>query len=214
MFKYIKIIIPFILLMSFVLFAQDDYDYIDEDSCVDCHEESAFGTDIESDISHSIHDGLGCLDCHVDKNVMHDDGEVSDFEPGCEGCRSCHEEASDDYQAHGSAIFGGDCEDMPHCVDCHGDHNVLPHDNRNSMAHPTNLPTTCGKCHENLDLTTKYDILIDHPVEIYETSVHGEASQGGIYVAATCNDCHSTGETAHKIFSPGHPIYNSYKIHD
>ena len=28
---------------------------------------------------------------------------------------------------------------------------------------------------------------------------------GGIYVAATCNDCHSTGETAHKIYAPGNP---------
>ena len=205
MHKLFKIIIPCILLLSAgVLFAQDDYDYIDEDSCVECHEESTFGTDIEMDVSHSIHDGLGCLDCHIDKNVIHDDGEETDFEPGCEGCRSCHVDASEDYQAHGSAIYGGDCEDMPHCSDCHGDHNVLPYENRNSMAHPTNLPATCGKCHEDIDLTTKYDILIDHPVQIYQTSVHGKASQGGIYVAATCNDCHSTGETAHKIFAPGH----------
>ncbi len=28
---------------------------------------------------------------------------------------------------------------------------------------------------------------------------------GGIYVAATCNDCHSTGGTAHKILGPGSP---------
>jgi len=205
MYKLFKIIIPCILFTYFALFAQnDDYEYIDEDSCVDCHEESIHETDIEMDVSNSVHDGLGCLDCHVDKNIIHDDGEESDFEAGCEGCRNCHEEASEDYQGHGAALYGGDCEDMPHCADCHGDHNVLPYEDRNSMAHPTNLPATCGKCHEDLDLTTKYDILIDHPVEIYETSVHGQASMGGIYVAATCNDCHSTGETAHKIFSPGH----------
>ncbi len=73
------------------------------------------------------------------------------------------------------------------------------------VTHPVNLPQTCGRCHEDLDITTKYEILIDHPIQIYETSVHGQATKGGIYVAATCNDCHSTGETAHKIFSPGHP---------
>jgi len=52
-------------------FSQDneDFEYIDEDSCVDCHEESAHGTDIEVDISMSIHDGLGCLDCHADMDT-------------------------------------------------------------------------------------------------------------------------------------------------
>jgi formate dehydrogenase gamma subunit len=46
--------------------------------------------------------------------------------------------------------------------------------------------------------------LIDHPIEIYENSVHGKATKGGVYVAATCNDCHSAGGSAHKIFSPGY----------
>ena len=71
------------------------------------------------------------------------------------------------------------------------------------MTHPVRLPETCGTCHEDLDLTTKYDILIDHPIEIYQTSVHGKATRGGVYVAATCNDCHSTGGSAHRILAPG-----------
>lgn len=201
--KKLWIILPCILLMTLPLFAQDDYEYIDEDACIDCHEESAYGTDIEIDISNSIHDGLGCLDCHSDKETI-PHREDTQFYVGCEGCRACHEEESEEYQAHGVALVG-ECEDMPHCADCHGDHNILPSTNRNSMSHPTNLPATCGKCHENLDLTTKYEILIDHPVELYESSVHGKASMKGIYVAATCNDCHSTGETAHKIYAPGNP---------
>jgi cytochrome b subunit of formate dehydrogenase len=47
--------------------------------------------------------------------------------------------------------------------------------------------------------------LIEHPIEIYESSVHGKATQEGVDVAATCNDCHSTGGTAHRILSPGDP---------
>ncbi len=206
MLKLNKIILPCFLIMPLIfLFSQDneDFEYIDEDSCVDCHEESIYGTDIEVDVSKSIHDGLGCLDCHTDKDTdPHRDD--SEFVVGSEGCRDCHEDAADQYQAHGVALVG-EVIDMPTCADCHGDHNVLPYETKNSMAHPTNLPATCGKCHENIDITTQYDILIDHPVKIYETSVHGKASMGGIYVAATCNDCHSTGETAHKIYSPGHP---------
>lgn len=44
---------------------------------------------------------------------------------------------------------------------------------------------------------------MEKPVEIFESSVHGKASLGGIYLAATCNDCHSTKGTAHIILSPG-----------
>ena len=82
---------------------------------------------------------------------------------------------------------------MPQCSDCHGNHDILPSTAQRSSVHPTNLPDTCGRCHENLDITTKYDILIDHPIQIYSRSVHGKATKGGVYVAASCNDCHSTG---------------------
>jgi cytochrome b subunit of formate dehydrogenase len=92
---------------------------------------------------------------------------------------------------------------MPKCSDCHGDHDVLPSNVKQSKTHPINLPATCGRCHEDLNITTKYQILIDHPIQIYENSVHGKATKGGIYVAASCNDCHSTEGTSHKIYSPG-----------
>ena len=203
MLKLNKIILPYILLIPIViLFSQDgEYEYIDDDSCIDCHEESVYETDIDMDIAQSIHDGLTCLECHADKDTD-PHSEDTNFFAGSDGCRDCHEDASEQYTAHGRVLVS-EATDLPNCADCHGDHNVLPYEDRNSMAHPTNLPATCGKCHENIDLTTKHDILIDHPVEIYESSVHGKASMKGIYVAATCNDCHSTGETAHKIFSPG-----------
>jgi len=40
-------------------------------------------------------------------------------------------------------------------------------------------------------------------VEVFKSSVHGQASLGGVYLAATCNDCHSTGGSAHRILPPG-----------
>jgi cytochrome b subunit of formate dehydrogenase len=197
-------LLPLILTILFwspALAQDEDFEPVGSDACVDCHEESTHDTSIVDDLSHSIHEGLECLDCHTDKGtVPHREGQT--FYVGCEGCRSCHTEASEQYQAHGRAAVGA-CEDMPHCSDCHGDHDILPSSVKNSRTHPVNLPTTCGTCHENLDITTKYDILIDHPITIYESSVHGQATQGGVYVAATCNDCHSTGGSAHKILSPG-----------
>jgi len=181
--------------------AQDGESITSED-CAECHEESDHGTEYGEDLSHSIHRDFECLDCHIDKDMAPHD-ETSEFVVGCEGCRMCHDDAGEEYQAHGRALIGT-CEDMPQCKDCHGDHDVLPSSVKHAKTHPVNLPGTCGKCHENVEITKKYEILIDNPIAIYERSVHGMAAKGGVYVAATCNDCHSTGGTAHKILAPGH----------
>jgi len=185
------------------MYPQDDVEHIDSAACTTCHETSSHNTDIYDDISHSIHEELVCLDCHTDKAVVPHQ-ENKKFRVGSEGCRSCHQKESEEYQGHGHSLIDSPA-DIPQCHDCHGDHDILPANVKLSKVHPVNLPNTCGKCHENLDLTTKYDILIDHPIQIYQNSVHGKATKGGVYVAATCNDCHSTGETAHKILSPGYP---------
>ncbi|MBL7052238.1 MAG: cytochrome b/b6 domain-containing protein [Candidatus Marinimicrobia bacterium] len=182
--------------------AQDDIEYIDSDACLDCHEESKHKTTFEDDLSHSVHEGFECLDCHTDREILPHD-EDTGFRVGCEGCRICHDDADVDYVAHGREDVSK-CGDIPMCSDCHGTHDVLPSSVKNSSVHPTNLPQTCGKCHENLDLIKKHELMLDHPIEMYEGSVHGKATKGGIYVAATCNDCHSTEGTSHKIYSPGH----------
>ena len=68
------------------------------------------------------------------------------------------------------------------------------------------MPATCGVCHENVDLAKKHDIRLKRPVEVYETSVHGKAIlDGKLNSAATCHDCHSTDNTAHRILGPGDP---------
>ncbi len=183
---------------------QEEYETIGNDSCIECHETGKHETVIAEDISHSVHDGMECLDCHIYKNTL-PHKETADFHVGCQGCRTCHEEESEQYQAHGKAIFGGDCEDMPKCADCHGDHEILPSTAKLSKTHPTNLPRTCSVCHKNLDLIERYQIRTDHPVEIYESSIHGRAVEGGVLTAASCNDCHSVEGTAHKILSQGNP---------
>ena len=93
--------------------AQDveDVQPITSEDCVMCHEESSHGTDFGDDLSHSIHRDFECLDCHIDKDTDPHDAS-SDFVVGCEGCRMCHDDAGDQYQAHGRAAIGT-CEDMP-----------------------------------------------------------------------------------------------------
>jgi len=183
---------------------EEEYEPIDSSACADCHEASEHGSLYVDDLAHSVHAGFDCLDCHVDRGTVPHKESDTKFFVGCQGCRTCHEEASEQYQAHGRAVLGS-CEDMPHCSDCHGSHDILPSSVSRSKVHPVELPHTCGKCHQNLDITRKYDILIDNPIEIYESSVHGQATRGGVYLAASCNDCHSSGGTSHKILSPGSP---------
>ncbi len=182
---------------------QEEFEPITSADCALCHEKSAHDTDFQDDLSHSVHDGMECLDCHADK-ATNPHRAREGFAVGHQGCGQCHEQQSEEYKAHGPE-YVGDVEDLPTCTDCHGDHDVLPSNVKQSKTHSLNLPLTCGKCHEDLDITTKYEILIDHPVEIYENSVHGKATQGGSEEAANCINCHSTEGTAHKIYSPGHP---------
>jgi cytochrome b subunit of formate dehydrogenase len=190
---------------SFALAQESDEDYekIDSSACIECHEESVQDTIITDDLSHSIHEGLECLDCHIDKDTI-PHREDSVFAVACDGCGSCHEDAKDQYGFHGR-LSAEECRDIPTCADCHGDHDVLPSSVKHSNTHPSNVPETCARCHEDINLTKKYQILIDHPIEVYRNSIHGLATESGVDVAATCNDCHSTGGSAHRILSPGDP---------
>ncbi|MGD8440085.1 MAG: cytochrome b/b6 domain-containing protein [Holophagae bacterium] len=180
----------------------DEVEVIDSSACGDCHEASAHGSQFRDDLEHSVHSGFECLDCHTDRGTIPHRPEATCSE--CDSCRMCHEDKAAEYTMHGRGEVGVSA-DTPHCYDCHGDHDVLPSSVKRSKTHPVNLPETCGTCHENIDLTKKYEILIDHPIEIYRNSVHGRATRGGIYVAASCNDCHSSNGTAHRILAPGHP---------
>jgi len=194
-----------------LVWADDDYEPLESDQCIDCHDESEMGTDLEADIENSIHEGFECLDCHINHDTDPHRDDAAEFDVGCEGCRSCHEDASDQYQSHGRSMRN-DCKDIPSCSSCHGDHNILPSDMKNSMVNAGNIAKTCGNCHEDLDLVKRYEILVDHPVDMYNTSVHGKATGGGNTKAATCDDCHSSGGSSHEIYPPTDPKSSIYHI--
>jgi formate dehydrogenase gamma subunit len=72
-----------------------------------------------------------------------------------------------------------------------------------------------------VDLVKRHEFLRDKPMKLYESSVHGQATRKGLYVEATCNDCHSARDadgkrTAHRILGAADPestIYH-FKIPD
>ncbi len=85
------------------LFPQEsnqDYEKITSDDCSGCHEKSKHGTDFTQDLSHSIHEGFECLDCHLDKKTFPHQ-KIPDFELPCHSCASCHEEEAQTYKIHG-----------------------------------------------------------------------------------------------------------------
>jgi cytochrome b subunit of formate dehydrogenase len=169
--------------------------------CLECHEETINETikTYDNALTSSIHGEHDCLDCHVTITDLPHDEKLPSAD-----CGQCHEEAAEIYTQHGRISLEAGY-DIPHCFDCHGKHDILEITDRGSRVNPINLPRTCGNCHENADLTKRHELLYGKAVAVYKSSVHGKASLGGVYVAATCNDCHSTGGTAHRIFGPGHP---------
>ncbi|OGC95974.1 MAG: hypothetical protein A2W25_09530 [candidate division Zixibacteria bacterium RBG_16_53_22] len=145
----------------------------------------------------SAHAGLDCASCHTGITEIPHAEDLPDI-----NCGECHSSETETYLWHGRLKVGVG-QDIPACADCHGAHDILPSSNKGSHTNPLNLPTTCGRCHEDVDIVKKHHIPMEKPVEVFESSVHGQASLGGIYLAATCNDCHSSNGTAHIILSPG-----------
>jgi len=169
--------------------------------CLECHDTAPgeIGARYDSALVMSIHTDLACTDCHAAiADLPH-----ADSLPRVD-CGGCHSDETATYQWHGRLQVGAG-QDIPGCSDCHGKHDILKQSEKASRVNPLHLPETCGRCHENLDLTKKHELLYGDAVKVYESSVHGQAALGGVYYAATCNDCHSAGGTAHRILGPGNP---------
>lgn len=182
----------------------------DNTACLDCHGARDMFEDYgaradslvvtDDHVGKSVHAGFECTSCHGDLAGVTDFPHAEQLKPVT--CGSCHEDESAVYQWHGRLRVGVG-EDIPSCQSCHGSHDILASSDRHSHVNPMNLPRTCAKCHENLDLVKKHEIPLERPIELFESSVHGRASTAGVHLAATCNDCHSTGGTAHRILPAG-----------
>ncbi|MCO6435569.1 MAG: cytochrome b/b6 domain-containing protein [Phycisphaerae bacterium] len=192
-------------------------------SCADCHADRiALNEPLPPAqmLKDSTHVDLDCTDCHM--TISMDDLDFSSANPhgpdvpevGTETCGECHDEAASVYKMHGRLKVNTD-PDMPSCWSCHGAHDVLPTTDRRSHVHPINLPETCESCHTDVNLVKRHEYLREEPIKLYESSVHGQASRKGLYVSATCNDCHSAKDpdgkrTAHRILGAGNPESTIY----
>jgi hypothetical protein len=112
-----------------------------------------------------------CLECHgeIDLTTLDESGqEVSVFVDSALYSKSSHGEFD--------------------CIDCHGDAEEIPHEERL-------VKVDCGMCH-------------DDAVAAYQLSVHGQSHSNGGAEAASCVDCHGK----HDILSGYNPESRVYPL--
>lgn len=178
--------------------------------CSDCHDEVA------TEYGRSVHGRLrvegdteaaSCADCHGGHQILPPAdrrSSVNKFRLS-ETCARCHRggqmltthqvgdpKAVNHYidSIHGRALMIDGLAVAPTCNDCHGVHDILPHENKRSRIHKEQVPKTCGTCH----------VLVE---EIYNESVHGKLLHKADGKGPTCIDCHSS----HEIAQPRQPEF-------
>jgi cytochrome b subunit of formate dehydrogenase len=135
-------------------------------TCGDCHGDVHYVTgaaDPRASISH-VNIPATCGRCHGQKFLMESNG------------RSAQPFLSYQESVHGHAVENGSGQAAV-CTDCHGTHAILPPNNQASPIYKFNVPTTCGKCHSQIQQT-------------FTASIHGQGIARGNKLAPDCTDCH------------------------
>lgn len=182
-------------------------------TCGQCHE------DVLTEFYESVHGNLVregnpdapvCTDCHGEHTIQSPtdrQSTVSKFQIS-ETCGKCHDDQAiiDKYKipisspsqmyehsVHGKALLVDQNEKAAACQDCHGHHSILGGSHPDSKVNRLHISETCGQCHGDIR-------------EVYDRSVHGQATEKGVRESPVCTDCH--GE--HNILShldPESPVY-------
>ncbi len=121
-----------------------------------------------------------CGSCHADPNQMRQfglpSGEIAEFRTS----------------RHGRLLLGRGDVNAPTCTDCHDAHTILRPDDARSTVHPTNIATTCARCHNDAQMMAPYGLLTGQ-YERYRSSAHGVALyEKRNFAAPSCVGCHGT----------------------
>ncbi|MFQ6082647.1 MAG: cytochrome c3 family protein [Candidatus Aminicenantia bacterium] len=133
-----------------------------------------------------------CNDCHGTHNILPPDDprSLSNRLNIPSVCGRCHTKIVQEYQQsiHGQAIAAM-IKEAPVCTDCHGEHTISRITDPNGKVYSTNVPKTCGHCHENEGILGKFGL----PAKRFTTymgSFHGVATKFGQVRVANCSSCH------------------------
>jgi len=158
------------------------------------YEKSVHGSALNSGNSKAAN----CVDCHSSHSVHKSTfSESQTFKSNIPiTCGKCHKDISKEFlqSIHGTALMKG-VKEAPACTDCHGEHNILKHNDPKSPVAFQNLSReVCSPCHSSLKLSDKYG-LSNNRFETFSDSYHGLAVEGGSVSVANCASCHG----AHNI---------------
>jgi DnaJ-class molecular chaperone len=139
-----------------------------------------------------------CVDCHTSHNVLNKHNPISNIYKSNIPftCAKCHEDITAEFEEsiHGTAVNKG-IFDAPVCTDCHGEHNILRHDDPKSPVAFENVSEqVCSPCHSSVKLNKKFGISANK-YKTFSDSYHGLALRGGSVEVANCVSCHG----AHNI---------------
>jgi cytochrome b subunit of formate dehydrogenase/protein-arginine kinase activator protein McsA len=105
-------------------------------------------------------------------------------------CGMCHDKELAEYKTsvHGKAVERG-VTAAPVCTDCHTSHSIMRPKNPESSVFSNKVPETCGRCHGDVRLMSRFGIPSDR-ITTYNSSFHGLALKSGSQTVADCASCH------------------------
>lgn len=173
-----------------------------DDDCLACHGDSDIeavterGKKLklhvaEDALKGSVHEGLGCTDCHLMGEQAETHGDEGFKGKMTFGCQACHEDVYKDYAekgVHGREYLKGNPK-APSCANCHGGHQIKSISDPESLVSDQNQPETCGKCHGGAGVMDEPGIGKQNLIGRYKDSVHWHGIKEG-KAAASCADCH------------------------
>jgi hypothetical protein len=121
-----------------------------------------------------------CGSCHADPDQMRPfglpSGEMAEFATS----------------RHGKLLLQSHDTLAPTCIDCHDAHTIRRPDDARSNVYPTNIPATCGRCHDDQQRMAKFGIPTDQG-ERFRNSAHGIALlRDQNFEAPACIGCHGS----------------------
>ena len=167
-----------------------------QSACQTCHEEQAVKAMSgvhQQTLDAGNHNAAMCADCH-NPHYAESAAERADVP---DVCARCHSEIAAQYKdsVHGEALIGEGNPDVPNCIVCHGNHNIV---DPRTAEFRNNIPVLCARCHTDADIMDKYGISTN-VLNTYVSDYHGttvtlfeQTSPDLPTNKPVCTDCHGT----------------------
>jgi cytochrome b subunit of formate dehydrogenase len=161
--------------------------------CGNCHTDQAGDYSLGVHGQARAHGNEGAPDCALCHGSAHEllSPKSQAFRSAApDTCGICHGDVVDQYRGsiHGQALARG-VSQAPLCTDCHGEHNIIRHTSAASPVNAAHIRDTCGSCHGNVRLNSRFGLPTDRMVS-FDSSFHGLAAKAGMQTVANCASCH------------------------